>query len=67
MSHATDSQMFKTLVYVMFKSINRFCPIIKLGDDQATQAIVTRNNETSRINFKIHLMHSKKKKKKLTE
>lgn len=65
MSHATDSQMFKTLVYMMFKSINRFCPIIKLGDDQTMQAILTRNNETRRINFKIHLMHSKKKKREI--
>lgn len=63
MFHATDSQMFKTLVYMMFKSINRFCPIIKPGDDQVIRAIVTMNNETRRINFKIHLMHSKKKKR----
>jgi len=63
MFHATDSPMFKIFVCMMFKSINIFCQIIKLGDDQVMQAIVRRNNETRKINFKIHLMHSKKKKR----
>lgn len=64
MFHATDSQMFKTLHDI---SINTFCQITKRGDGQVVQATVTRKNETRRINFKIRLMHSKKKKKLLNK